>query len=77
MSLYKAKIQISLGIRPVWSESVVTKDPNFLRADSKDSNQTEMMPSLIRPHGHKTSFMLISTKQQISTALKIKIKAEQ
>ena len=37
-----AKTQISLGIRPVWSESSlcthwVAKDPRFLHADSKDS----------------------------------------
>ena len=36
-----AKTQISLGIRPVWSESSlcaywVAKDPNFLHADSED-----------------------------------------
>ena len=36
-----AKTQISLGIRPVWSETLlytqlVAKDPSFLHADSKD-----------------------------------------
>ena len=40
-----AKTQISLGIRPVWSESSlwlqwVAKDPSFLHADSEDSDQT-------------------------------------
>ena len=40
-----AKTQISLGIRPVWSESSlctqwVAKDPSFLYADSEDSDQT-------------------------------------
>ena len=44
MSVRPAKTQISLGIRPVWSESLqcaqwVAKDPNFLHADSKDSDQ--------------------------------------
>ena len=39
-----AKTQISLGIRPVWSESslsaqLVSKDPSFLHADSEDSDQ--------------------------------------
>ena len=39
-----AKTQISLGIRPVWSESSlcahwVTKDPSILHADSEDSDQ--------------------------------------
>ena len=38
-----AKTQISLGIRPVWSESSlcaqwVAKDPRFLHADSEDSD---------------------------------------
>ena len=47
-----AKTQISLGIRPVWSESSlcaqwVAKDPNFLYADSEDSDQTGHMPRLI------------------------------
>ena len=44
--------QISLGIRPVWSESSlcaqwVSKDPSFLKADSEDSDQTGRMPRLI------------------------------
>ena len=47
-----AKTQVSLGIRPVWSESSlcaqwVAKDPSFLHADSKDSDQTGQMPRLI------------------------------
>ena len=47
-----AKTQISLGICPVWSESSlctqrVGKDPSFLHADSKDSDQTRRMPRLI------------------------------
>ena len=45
MSVRPAKTQISLGIRPVWSESSlcaqwVAKDPRFLHADSEDSDQT-------------------------------------
>ena len=45
MSVRPAKIQISLGIRPVWSESSlcaqwVAKDPSFLHADCEDSDQT-------------------------------------
>ena len=44
--------QISLGIRPVWSESSlcaqrVAKDPSFLHADSENSYQTGRMPRLI------------------------------
>ena len=46
------KTQISLGIRPVWSESSlcaqwVAKDPSFLYADSEDSDKTGRMPRLI------------------------------
>ena len=46
------KTQISLGTRPVWSESsqcaqLVAKDPSFLHADSEVSDQTGRMPRLI------------------------------
>ena len=42
VSVRPAKTHISLGIRPVWSESSlcaqwVAKDPSFLHADSEDS----------------------------------------
>ena len=54
-----AKTQISLGIRPVWSESSlctqwVAKDPSFLHADSKDSDQTGQMPRLIKVFAGRT-----------------------
>ena len=44
-SVCPAKTQISLGIHPVWSESLlcahwVAKDPRFLHADNEDSDQT-------------------------------------
>ena len=44
--------QISLGIRPVWSESSlcaqwVAKGPSFLNVDSEDSGQTGWTPRLI------------------------------
>ena len=44
--------QISLGIRPVWSESSlcaqwIAKNPSFLHVDSEDSDQTGRMPRLI------------------------------
>ena len=44
-----AKTQISLGLRQVWSGSSlctqwVAKDPSFLHADSKESDQTARMP---------------------------------
>ena len=49
MTVRPVKTQISLGIRPVWSETSpcaqwVAKDPSFLHADSKDWSQ---MPRLI------------------------------
>ena len=52
MSVRPAKTQISLGIRPVWSESSlcaqwVAKDPTFLHAGSEGSDQTGRMPRLI------------------------------
>ena len=45
VTVHPAKTQISLGIRPVGSESLlcaqwVAKDSNFLHVDSKDSDQT-------------------------------------
>ena len=51
-SVHPAKTQISLGIHPVWSESLlwarwVAKDPRFPHADSEDSDQTGRMPRLI------------------------------
>ena len=51
--LRPAKTQISLGIRPVWSESSlcaqwVAKDLSFLHADSEDTDQSGRMPRLIR-----------------------------
>ena len=47
-----AKTEISLGIRPIWSESSLcaewlAKDPSFLHADSEDSDRTGRMPRLI------------------------------
>ena len=53
-----AKIQISLGICPVWSESSlciqwVSKDPGFLHADSEDSDQTGRM------HSHIVGFVML------------------
>ena len=52
MTVHPAKTQISLGIRQVWSESLlcaqwVAKDPRFINVDSVDSDQTRWMPRLI------------------------------
>ena len=54
------KTQISLGIRPVWSEPSlctqwVAKGPSFLHADSEDSDQTGQMPRLIRVFAGRTA----------------------
>ena len=59
-----AKTQISIGISPVWSESSlyddwVTEDPSFLHADSKDSDQTELMPRLIGVFSWRTVTFLV------------------
>ena len=52
LSVPPAKTQISLGIRPAWSESSLyvqwtAKDPRFLHADSEDSGQTGHSPRLV------------------------------
>ena len=52
MTVRPTKTLISLGIRPVWSESSlcaqwIAKDPSFLHADSEDSYQTGRIPRLI------------------------------
>ena len=59
-----AKTHISLGIRPVWSESSlcpqwVAKDPSFLHVDSEDSDQTGRMPKLIWVFAGRTATLLV------------------
>ena len=59
-----SKTQISLGIRPVWSESSlcaqwVAKDPSFLHADSEESDQTGRMPRLIGVFAGRTTILLV------------------
>ena len=58
------KTQISLCIRPVWSESslchqCVAKDPRFLPADSEESDQTGRMPRLIWVFAGRTVILLV------------------
>ena len=58
------KTQFSLGIHPVWSKPSlwaqwVAKDPRFLHADSKDSDQTGRMPRLIWVFAGRTLTSLI------------------
>ena len=58
--------QISLGFCPVWSEPSlwtqwVAKDPVFLQADSKYSDQTRRLPRLIWVFtGHTDHFVVLS-----------------
>ena len=64
MTVHPAKTQISLGIHPVWSESLlctqwVAKNPNFLPASSEDSDQTGWMPSLIWVFASCTVILLV------------------
>ena len=59
-----AKTEISLGIRPVWSESSlcaqwIAKDLSFLHADSEDSDQTGQMPRLIWVFAGRTIILLV------------------
>ena len=64
VSVRPAKTQISLGIRPSWSEyslcaQWVAKDPSFLHADSEDSDQTWRMPRLIWFFAGRTLTLLV------------------
>ena len=64
MSVRPAKTQISLGIRPVWSESLlcaqwVAKDRRFLHAESEDSDQNGRMPRLIWVFTGRTLILLV------------------
>ena len=66
MTMHPAKIQISLGICPVWSESSlctqwVAKDPRFLHVDSEDAEQTGWMPRLIWVFAGRTATLLVLT----------------
>ena len=61
------KTQISLAIRPVWSESSlcalwVAKDLSFLHADSEDSDQTGRMPRLIWVFAGRTLTLLVLSR---------------
>ena len=64
MNMRPSKTQISLGIRPVWSESSlcaqwVTKGLSFLHADSKDPDQTGQADQSLRwAHSHFVGFVM-------------------
>ena len=64
MNVRPVKTQISLGICPVWLESWlcaqwVAKHLRFLHADSKASDQTGQMPSLIWVFAGRTLILLV------------------
>ena len=64
MAVRPAKTQISLGIRPVWSESSLSawRDLGSLAihwAHSEDSDQTGLMPRLIWVHTGRTIILLV------------------
>ena len=64
MSVRPAKTQISMGIRPDWSEyslcaQWVAKDPSFLHTDSEDSDQTGRVPRLIWVFAGRTFILLV------------------
>ena len=76
------KTQISLGIRPVWSESslctpVIAKDPKLLHADSEGSDQTVQMPRLIwvfaGPTDHIVVFVALRLTRTYYTRLSLQI----
>ena len=64
VSVRPAKTQISLGIRPVWSESSLSAWRNLgslaiLWAHSEDSDQTGRMPRLIWVFAGRTLILLV------------------
>ena len=64
VSMRPAKTQISLCIRPVWSESSmcpqrVAEGPSFLHTNSEDSDQTGRLPRLIWVFAGRTVIVLV------------------
>ena len=71
MSVRPAKTQISLSIRPIWSESSlctqwVARDPHFLHADSEDSDQTGWMPRLFWVFAGRTVTLFVRGARWLS-----------
>ena len=67
LSVRPAKTQISLGIRPIWSESSLcaqwlAKDSSFPHADSEDSDQTGRMPRLTCVFAGLTAILLVLSR---------------
>ena len=74
-----AKIQISLRIRTVWSETSlsafwIAKDAKFLHANKEDSNQTARMRRLIlvfvERSCQKVGFLILRLKRKLFTWLR-------
>ena len=76
-----AKTQISLGIRPVWSESslcaqCIAKDPSFLHADSEDwSDWADAQADLSLRWGH-SHFVGFVMRQLKYTCMKVQEETE-
>ena len=71
VTMRPAKTQISQGIRPVWSESSlcaqwVAKDSGFLRADSEDSDQSDLSFRWTHTHfvGFAMSWLILSYRSR-------------
>ena len=82
MAVRPAKTQISLGIRPVWSESLlcaqwVAKDQSFLHADSEDSDQTGRIPRLIWVLAGRTAILLVLSCRGCEDQLTLKCTTQQ
>ena len=80
MSVRPAKTQISLGIRPGWSESFlcaqwVAKDLMFLHVDSEDSDQAGQMPRLIRVFAGCTAILLVLSCRGSFQSVKLTFKS--
>ena len=72
------KTQISLGIRPVWSESslcalMVAKGLVFLHADSEDSDQTGRMSRLIWVFAGRTCHFVCFIIRRLKSWLETRI----
>ena len=73
--VHPAKTQISLGIRPVWSEyslcaQWVAKDPSFLHAVSEDSDRTGRMPRLIWVFAGRTYHLVGFVMRRLKCSVK-------
>ena len=74
MSVRPSKTQISMGIRPVWSESSlcgqwVPTDPIFPHADSEDWADAEADLSLRWAHSHFVGFVMSWLKYMFNIVL--------